>query len=153
MNKKLIALVLATSFALSACGNNADKDKKDTGSNQTETSESAKGEKLPDDAVALVSGEKITKDAYKDEMSFYSAMLASQQQLKPSIVQMLIQDKLIADDMKKNKVKVEDKNEGREMPFEEIKAQIVNKLLQEMQQRKYLDVVKELEKKYGVTRA
>ena len=39
------------------------------------------------------------------------------------------------------------------MPFEEIKAQIVNKLLQEMQQRKYLDVVKELEKKYGVTRA
>ena len=50
-------------------------------------------------------------------------------------------------------IKVEDKNEGREMPFEEIKAQIVNKLLQEMQQRKYLDVVKELEKKYGVTRA
>ena len=109
MNKKLIALVLATSFALSACGNNADKDKKDTGSNQTESSESAKGEKLPDDAVAIVSGEKISKDAYKDEMSFYSAMLASQQQLKPSIVQMLIQDKLIADDMKKNKVKVEDK--------------------------------------------
>lgn len=50
-------------------------------------------------------------------------------------------------------IKVEDKNEGREMPFEEIKAQIVNKLLQEMQQRKYLDIVKELEKKYGVTRA
>ncbi|MFQ9999012.1 MAG: peptidylprolyl isomerase, partial [Anaerococcus obesiensis] len=46
---------------------------------------------------------------YKDEMSFYSAMLASRQQLKPSIVQMLVQDKLIADDMKKNNVKVDDK--------------------------------------------
>lgn len=50
-------------------------------------------------------------------------------------------------------IKVEDKNEGKEMLFEEVKEQIVNTLLQEMQQRKYLDVVKELEKKYGVTRA
>lgn len=109
MNKRLIALVLATSFALSACANDGAKDKKDNGSNETQTSESAKGEKLPDDAVALVGGEKITKDTYKDEMSFYSAMLASRQQLKPSIVQMLVQDKLIADDMKKNNVKVDDK--------------------------------------------
>ena len=109
MNKRLIALVLATSFALSACANDGAKDKKDNGSNETQTSESAKGEKLPDDAVALVGGEKITKDSYKDEMSFYSAMLASRQQLKPSIVQMLVQDKLIADDMKKNNVKVDDK--------------------------------------------
>ena len=101
MNKRLIALVLATSFALSACANDGAKDKKDNGSNETQSSESAKGEKLPDDAVALVGGEKITKDSYKDEMSFYSAMLASRQQLKPSIVQMLVQDKLIADDMKK----------------------------------------------------
>ncbi|MFR2716889.1 MAG: peptidylprolyl isomerase, partial [Anaerococcus obesiensis] len=109
MNKRLIALVLATSLALSACANDGAKDKKDNGSNETQTSESAKGEKLPDDAVALVGGEKITKDSYKDEMSFYSAMLASRQQLKPSIVQMLVQDKLIADDMKKNNVKVDDK--------------------------------------------
>lgn len=50
-------------------------------------------------------------------------------------------------------IKVEDKNEGKEMSFEEVKEQIVNTLLQDMQQRKYLDVVKELEKKYGVTRA
>lgn len=50
-------------------------------------------------------------------------------------------------------IKVEDKNEGKEMLFEEVKEQIVNTLLQDMQQRKYLDVVKELEKKYGVTRA
>ncbi len=108
MNKKLIALVLATSFAFTACANNTN-DKKDNGSNETQTSESSKAEKLPDNAVALVGGEKITKDTYKEEMSFYSAMLASQQQLKPSIVQMLVQDKLIADDMKKNKVKVDDK--------------------------------------------
>lgn len=50
-------------------------------------------------------------------------------------------------------IKVEDKNEGKEADFDEIKSQIVNKLLQEAQQRKYLDVVKELEAKYGVTRA
>ena len=49
-------------------------------------------------------------------------------------------------------VKVEEKNEGVELKFEEVKPQIINKLLQEAQQRKYLDVVKELEKKYGVTR-
>ncbi|WP_040397141.1 peptidylprolyl isomerase [Anaerococcus senegalensis] len=109
MNKKIIALVLATSFLFSACANDKAKDKKENGSNETQTSESAKEENLPDDAVAIVGGDKITKDSYKDEMSFYSAMLASQQQLKPSIVQMLVQDKLIADDMKKNNVKVDDK--------------------------------------------
>lgn len=109
MNKKIIALVLATSFLFSACANDKAKDKKENGSNETQTSESAKKENLPDDAVAIVGGDKITKDSYKDEMIFYSAMLASQQQLKPSIVQMLVQDKLIADDMKKNNVKVDDK--------------------------------------------
>ena len=50
-------------------------------------------------------------------------------------------------------VKVEQRNDGVEMKFDEVKPQIVNKLLQEAQQRKYLDVVKELEKKHGVTRA
>lgn len=109
MNKKIIALVLATSFLFSSCANDKAKDKKENGSNETQTSESAKKENLPEDAVAIVGGDKITKDSYKDEMSFYSAMLASQQQLKPSIVQMLVQDKLIADDMKKNNVKVDDK--------------------------------------------
>ena len=50
-------------------------------------------------------------------------------------------------------IKVEDKNDGKEAKFDEVKSQIVNKLLQDAQQRKYLDVVKELENKYGVTRA
>ncbi|MBD7913909.1 peptidylprolyl isomerase [Clostridium sp. Sa3CUN1] len=50
-------------------------------------------------------------------------------------------------------VKVEQRNDGVEMKFDEVKPQIVNKLLQEAQERKYLDVVKELEKKHGVTRA
>ena len=50
-------------------------------------------------------------------------------------------------------IKVEEKNEGSEAAFETVKSKIVNQLLQEGQQRKYLDVVKELEKKYGVTRA
>ena len=49
-------------------------------------------------------------------------------------------------------IKVEDKSEGSEASFEDVKAQIVNKLLQEAQERKYLDVVKELEVKYGVNR-
>ena len=50
-------------------------------------------------------------------------------------------------------VKVEQRNDGVEMSFDQVKSQIVNKLLQEAQQRKYLDVVKELENKYGVTGA
>jgi peptidyl-prolyl cis-trans isomerase C len=50
-------------------------------------------------------------------------------------------------------IKVEGKNEGHERAFDEVKNQIVDNLLQQMQERKYLDVVKELEGKYGVTRA
>ncbi|MBU5454686.1 peptidylprolyl isomerase [Caproiciproducens sp. MSJ-32] len=50
-------------------------------------------------------------------------------------------------------IKVEEKNEAEEMRFEEVKDQIVNNLLQQMQERKYLDTIMELEKKYGVTRA
>ena len=50
-------------------------------------------------------------------------------------------------------IKVEGKNEGHERAFDEVKNQIVDTLLQQMQERKYLDVVKELEGKYGVTRA
>lgn len=49
-------------------------------------------------------------------------------------------------------IKVEDKIESRELPFEEVKDKIVSNLMQELQQRKYLDIVTELEKKYGVTR-
>ena len=50
-------------------------------------------------------------------------------------------------------VKVEGKNKGHERAFDEVKNQIVDNLLQQGQERKYLDVVKELEGKYGVTRA
>ncbi|ASW44285.1 peptidylprolyl isomerase [Clostridium isatidis] len=50
-------------------------------------------------------------------------------------------------------IKVEERNEAEEMKFEEVKNQIVNNLLQQMQERKYLDTILELEKKYGVTRA
>lgn len=49
-------------------------------------------------------------------------------------------------------IKVEAKNDAVEAEFEAVKQQIVNNLIQEGQQRKYLDVVKELEGKYGVTR-
>ena len=50
-------------------------------------------------------------------------------------------------------IKVEDKNDGAEAKFDDVKNQIIGKLLQEAQERKYLDVVKELENKYGITRA
>jgi len=50
-------------------------------------------------------------------------------------------------------IKVENKTDAQEMPFEAVKQQIIERLLQQGQERKYLDVVKELESKYEVTRA
>lgn len=50
-------------------------------------------------------------------------------------------------------IKVENKTDAQEMPFEAVKQQIIERLLQQGQERKYLDVVKELETKYEVTRA
>ncbi|GAB6168536.1 peptidylprolyl isomerase [Clostridium carnis] len=50
-------------------------------------------------------------------------------------------------------IKVEAKNDEVVSTFEDVKNQIISQLAQEMQQRKYLDVVKELEAKYGVNRA
>lgn len=49
-------------------------------------------------------------------------------------------------------IKVEDRTEGSVKSFEEVKDQIVGMLLQQMQERKYLDVVKGLESKFGVSR-
>lgn len=50
-------------------------------------------------------------------------------------------------------IKVQNRIDGSEMAFEEVKDQIVNMLLQKAQERKYLDIVKELESKYSVVRA
>lgn len=47
---------------------------------------------------------------------------------------------------------VEDKKEGSEKSFEEVKDMVIGQLIQEGQQKKYIDVVKELEGKYGVDR-
>lgn len=49
-------------------------------------------------------------------------------------------------------IKVESKTEGKASEFEAVKDQIINNLIQERQQRKYLDVVKELEVKHIVKR-
>lgn len=111
-SSKLIALLLTSSMIFSACDNaENNKDKKEnTQTESTETSKEASSKKqLPDNVVAIVNGENLSKDDYKKEISFYGAMLASQQQLKNSIVQMMIQDKLISDDLKKNDIKVTDK--------------------------------------------
>lgn len=49
-------------------------------------------------------------------------------------------------------IKVESRTEGNASEFEAVKEQIVSNLIQERQQRKYLDVVKELEVKHDVKR-
>ena len=105
MTKKLLIAMIASTMVLGACGNQANDSKKDT-----KVEEKASNVKeLDKDTIAIVNGEKISKDAYKEEMSFYGAMLASRQNLKNSIVQMMVQDKLIADDIKANKIEISDK--------------------------------------------
>ncbi|MGL5150167.1 MAG: peptidylprolyl isomerase [Clostridium sp.] len=47
---------------------------------------------------------------------------------------------------------VEAKNEGTVKTFDEVKDVVINQLLQERQQVKYLDITKELTEKYGVDR-
>lgn len=47
---------------------------------------------------------------------------------------------------------VENKNEAKEKSFDEVKASVVNQLTQVAQQKKYADLVVELENKYGVDR-
>lgn len=105
MKKRLLIAMLASTMVLGACGNQAKDDKKDT-----KVEEKANQVKeLDKSTIALVNGDKISKDDYKAEMGFYGAMLASRQNLKNSIVQMMVQDKLISDDMKANKIEVSDK--------------------------------------------
>ena len=105
MKKKLLTVMLASSMVLAACGNQAND-----GKNETKVEEQSAKKELGKDAVAIVNGEKISKEDYKEEMSFYGAMLASRQNLKNSIVQMMVQDKLISDDMKANKIEIDDKD-------------------------------------------
>src|SRR5699024_4897759 len=106
MKKKLLIAMLASTMVLGACGNQANDKNTDT-----KVEEKASDVKeLDKGTVAIVNGDKISKDSYKEEMSFYGAMLASRQNLKNSIVQMMVQDKLIADDMKANKLEVSDKD-------------------------------------------
>ena len=102
--------MLMASLLFAGCNQN--KDAGEGANNKTEQTEEVKDkktEKLDDKTVAIVDGEKISKDDYKDELSFYASMLASQQQLKNSIVTMMVQDKLIANDIKKNDIKIDDK--------------------------------------------
>ena len=47
---------------------------------------------------------------------------------------------------------VEEKNEAKAKEFEEVKDNIIGQLIQEQQQKKYIDQVRELEAKYGVER-
>lgn len=47
-------------------------------------------------------------------------------------------------------IKVEDKKEASAKDFAEVKDQVVGMLIQERQQKKYLELIKELREKYGV---
>ena len=47
---------------------------------------------------------------------------------------------------------VENKSEAKEKAFEDVKDVVTKQLIQQAQQKKYIDVVLELEKKYGVDR-
>ncbi len=50
-------------------------------------------------------------------------------------------------------IKVETKNEAKAASFDEVKNKIVQQLIQKNQEKKYMDVMKELENKYEVKRA
>ena len=105
MKKKLLTIMLASTMVLAACGNQAND-----GKNETKVEVQSAKKELGKDAIAIVNGDNISKEDYKEEMSFYGAMLASRQNLKNSIVQMMVQDKLISDDMKANKIEIADKD-------------------------------------------
>ena len=49
-------------------------------------------------------------------------------------------------------IKVEEKNESKEKTFDEVKEVVKNELIQQASQKKYLDLVSQLENKYGVER-
>lgn len=109
MNKKILTLMLASTMVLGACGNQAKNDRDNSKQVESKADSKEAAKELGKDSVAIVNGEKISKDSYKEEMSFYGSMLASRQNLKNSIIQMMVQDKLISDDMKANKLTVADK--------------------------------------------
>lgn len=114
---KILTIMLASSMFLAACNNETTKTDNDSATNKTETVEKADtadkkektDEKLPENAVALVNGDELSKDKYKDEMAFYSAFLASSENAKSKVVSMMVRDKLVADDAAKHDITVTDK--------------------------------------------
>lgn len=110
MNKKLMGAIFASTILLTACGaNGTTNESSNVNPDSTQVTESEAKEKLGNDSVAIVNGEKLSKDDYQKEMDFYKGMLAAQQGLKDSVVQMMVQDKLISNDLEKNKIKVSEK--------------------------------------------
>lgn len=115
---KLLTLMLASTMLFAACDNNNAKSEEAATNTQVEekTNDKATDNAKADDAsqkldantVAMVNGEAISKDDYKKEIDFYGSYLASQENLKASVVQIMIQDRLIAEDLKKNNIKITD---------------------------------------------
>ncbi|MDO5026397.1 MAG: peptidylprolyl isomerase [Tissierellia bacterium] len=108
MKNKVIPAMLLASLLITGCSSDTAENTNENGE-QTQVSQTDSKQELDENTVAIVAGEKISKDEYKQELDFYASMLASQQQLKPSIVNMMVQDKLIENDMEKNNIKINDK--------------------------------------------
>ena len=112
---KILTIMLASSLVFAGCNNNSADNKENTKvASEQSSSEKSKDkkskEKLDDNTVAMVNGQAITRDDYKKELETFNSMSALRQQAKASLVQMLIQDKLIFADAEKNGVKVDDKD-------------------------------------------
>lgn len=113
MNKrnKILTIMLASTMLFAGCNNQETnkESKEETTQTETDNQKSKAKEKLAKDTVAEVNGKPISKDDYKKEVDFYGSFLASQQNLKQSIVQIMVQDRLIREDLEKNNIKITDK--------------------------------------------
>ena len=85
---KLVALLLTSSMFLAACNNNQDANtKEDTKVESTEKAAKESNSQLDDKTVAMVNGEKLSKDDYKKEISFlYKEFLNSEKGIVEGII-------------------------------------------------------------------
>ena len=60
---------------------------------------------------------------------------------------------LVEASFKREQISEDMKNEPKTSEFDEVKDKIVQQLIQKNQEKKYIDVMKELENKYEVKRA
>lgn len=108
---KILTIMLASTMFFAACDNQETNNAGNDNTAQTETTskDSKSKEKLDKNTVALVNGKEISRDDYKKEIDFYSSYIASQQNLKNSIIDIMVQDKLVMEELEKNNIEITDK--------------------------------------------